>query len=255
MLEATDEQSSNLSTSESMEDSRGIMVEVPDAMMMGNGVVFYRVVSQITRPDGVVSGCCHRRFSEFVLFFRQLKASFSQSNRRHLVSSLPKPPPKQAKVLHDHHSAVFIESRRVSLEQWLRRLLMVPGLSDEPEMVSFLGATGGGLREVSVVFPDPRLGIRLMRPAGRDWEDAGNETDAPRPRAVVADFLATKTGRAGRAQLSGLIGIGDCVSKVQGESVLTISFEEIIERIRVARRPLLLHFLGHPLPVAATPQS
>ena len=126
-------------------------------------------------------------------------------------------------------------------------------------MVAFLGATedGGGLREVSVVFPDQRLGIRLMRPAGREFShsapDESERADdlSPRPRAVVADFLATKTGKAGRAQLSGLIGIGDCVSKVQGESVLTTSFESTIEMIRVARRPLLLHFLGHPLPVAA----
>jgi len=98
--------------------------------MMGNGVVFYRVVSAITGGPagggrGTGAGCCHRRFREFLLFFASLKQAFAQGSRAHLASSLPPPPKKQAKLLHDHHAAGFIEGRRAGLEVWLRRLLMV----------------------------------------------------------------------------------------------------------------------------------
>lgn len=43
----------------------------------------------------------------------------------------------------------------------------------------------------------------------------------------------------------GLIEIGHVVSKVAGESVVTDRYETIVQKLKMAPRPLIVHFIGH----------
>ena len=77
-----------------------------------------------------------KRFSEFVDLDRLVRSAFSNS---HLLSSIPSLPPKQSKLLVKHLDPHFIEGRRIGLETYLRKLLALPRIPQNPDVLQFLG--------------------------------------------------------------------------------------------------------------------
>jgi len=54
--------------------------------------------------------------------------------------------------------------------------------------------------------------------------------------------------------LSGLVAVGDKVSKLNGEDVLgAVAHDVVISMVKAARRPLLIHFVGKSAAAAALP--
>ena len=107
------------------------------------------------------------------------------------------------------------------------QLLFVLGLPVQAEIDS-------KVRETSMIFGPGSLGLTL-----RSQKDGGAS------EAVVADFKPGKDGTYGPAKQSGLIDIGDWVSKIDGESVFESGYDAIVYKLKTADRPVLVHFLGY----------
>lgn len=100
----------------------------------------------------------------------------------------------------------------------------------QPLLLPLLGHLQDAAREVSVMFPpDVPLGLSL-RQSGEFSE--------------VAALKPLPDGRPSPAQLSGLVAVGDKVSKINGEPVLGDSHDVVIAKLKAAPRPLMIHFLG-----------
>lgn len=189
----------------------------------GERVIWYLVETR--RPDGRVVQC-HRRFRDFFGVNEQVRSSFKGS---HLLKSLPRPPARRVTLFADHFSDAFIEERRAGLEKFLRDLQAVPRASTNADLLSFLG-TMESTRETSVLFPAGPLGLTI-RP-DRGW-------------VVVVDFKTLDDGSPGPAEAAGVVSIGDRVSKINGETVLGWTHDQVVEAIKASRRPMMLHFLGY----------
>lgn len=111
----------------------------------------------------------------------------------------------------------FIEERRVKCEGYLRQLLLYPRVATIQEMHDFLGLPGGRLLERSVLFQPGSLGLKLSRQgmgASRVGVAAFNTVKGP-----IEDGGHDVPGPA---EASGLINIGDSLTRVGGEDVTQI---------------------------------
>ena len=61
--------------------------------------------------------------------------------------------------------------------------------------------------------------------------------------SMVVGFKPLEDGRQGPALESGVVQIGDIMSKINGDSVAELSHEQVMMRLRGAR-PMMVHFLG-----------
>ncbi|CAM9679683.1 unnamed protein product [Phaeothamnion confervicola] len=98
----------------------------------GRRVVRFDVLTQA----GGASHSVSRRFSDFDELDCLIRSAF---RGHHLESSLPALPCKQLKLLADHFDQQFIDARRHQLEAYLRRLVAVPHVAVNPDLLDFLG--------------------------------------------------------------------------------------------------------------------
>jgi hypothetical protein len=123
--------------------------------------------------------------------------------------------------------------------------MLYPRIATIQEMHTFLGLSGGRLREMSVLFQPGSLGLKMSRQGmgpSRVGVAAFNKVKGP-PEDGGGDV-------AGPAEASGLISVGDSLTRVAGEDVTQISYDEVIQRIMAAPRPLVLHFTGYEVAIA-----
>jgi len=207
-------------------------VHVPSTEMgvdeHGEKVVWYAIhtVRTLKGGDGPRREVtCHRRFRDFVGVNEQIRSSYKGS---HLLSSLPKPPARGFKMFSDHFSDKFIEDRRTALEEYLRRMAGIPRAFQNQDLLNFIGVMDT-TRETSVLIGDGALGISLGMQG--QW-------------VTLMDFKPVDGGH-GPVQRSRRVAQGDRVSKINGESVLGLDKDDIAGRVRAARRPIMLHFLGY----------
>ena len=268
-------------------DARQIAAEADvriDARIIvaGDGVAWYRLLrrraevpssGRDARPRVVHPVDVHRRFASFHLLYAQLCSAF---RGHHLYASVPTPPPKEIPGLADHTSAAFLNERRIGLETWLRKVLALPGVAGgvNPDVQEFLGLGGPrGVREVSLAFFGPTLGIRLMKPPlpavdPNDPDPAATMAAATTFSAQVVDVSGLETadpypstvgaggGRGGEDRVGDGDGeplptppapanqAGDMITRIGGESALLIGYDAVIAMLRAAPRPLVVHFLG-----------
>lgn len=223
---AVDDDSSVRGSSEKGQD---LKIWIPSAEVTGSGVVWYRIDTKVKSTEMEVA--VHRRFSDFHFLFSSIAVYFKGS---HLYNALPPPPPKGFKLFQDQTDPDFIETRRQQLENFLRRLVVVPRVAELQEVYDLLGIVNSNIRETSMIFGPGPLGLTL-----RSQKDGGAS------EAVVADFKPGKDGTYGPAKQSGLIDIGDCISKVDGESVFESGYDAIVYKLKSSERPVLVHFLGY----------
>lgn len=205
----------------------------------GKRVVYYVVTTK--RPSDGRVNAVHRRYRDFFNMNDAVRSAYKGSQ---LMSSLPAPPARSFSMFVDHFDPAFIEERRSRLELFMRAMEAVPRMRSNPDFLAHLGFDDR-VRETSILFPSGPLGIELHA--------QGEHT------AIRA--FARPTGEAGPAESSGRVGIGDFVSKINGESVLGMPSEVIMAKLRSAGRPLVVHFLGYFLDgtteatVAASPSG
>eukprot|EP00946_MAST-07B_sp_MAST-7B-sp1_P001661 g1661.t1 len=232
------DEATSLSTNTAGKDFK---VWIPRADLTGDDVTWYRIDTK--RLGSGIEVAVHRRFRDFHFLHEQLGTYFKGS---HLYHSLPRPPAKGIKLLQNHSDPGFIEERRVQCEAYVRKLLLFPRVAEIQEMMDFLGLVGAGgkLREMSVIFQAGPLGIKMNR------QGMGVS------RIGVAAFnnaksVDGKTETPGQAEQSGLINIGDNLVKVAGEDVSGMEYDDAIQLIMAAKRPVVLHFTGYEVRVAA----
>jgi len=208
---------------------------VSDPIVSGDRVVWYRVTWASSNPSQSAVDV-HRRYRDFFTLYAQVCSAYRAS---HLYSSVPELPGREV-FSPDQLSPEFIEARRLGLETWLRRLVKLPGVAGglNPDVEEFLGVGGSmGIVETSLVFAPGKLGMRLARPS-QGAAGKGSFT------AQVAAFLQDEGDDVGQAEASGRVRVGDMIVRVNGESAILIDYDAVVELLRTAARPLVVHFLG-----------
>jgi hypothetical protein len=194
----------------------------------GKPVVWFRV--RADREAGSRGGftVVHRRFNNFLALGESVGSSFKGS---HLMAALPPLPPRGIKFLENQSDPAFIEKRRWLLQDYLYKLEQVPRVRENSDFQTFVGLVDD-TREASVIFPvGSQLGLTLVQ--------AGAFTE-------IGAFKPLADGRPSPAlAVPGLLGLGDKVSKVNGEDVLDRPYEVVIAMLKSAPRPLVVHFLGN----------
>lgn len=115
-------------------------VRIPRAHIIGpytssessRGTVLYEINTVLNDKETVV----RRRFSDFDELDCLVRSVFQG---HHLSSNLPPLPSKHMKLLMDHTTSDFVEQRRIDLEVFLRRLINVPHVTCDPDLLEFLG--------------------------------------------------------------------------------------------------------------------
>jgi len=227
---------------------REVTVKISQVIVDGGNVTWYKFQVKLERvfhgTSHVMRFCCHRRFRDFRYVYTQVCSAYRGT---HLLSSIPKPPSRQLKLLEDHFDTEFLETRRVELESWLRRTLLVPRVSCNPDMELFLGMADISMREISIAIESGSLGLRLKKRIGGLVSGSSDRFHETYPQAIVDGYMRGEDNIPGVAEASGLVGIGDVISKVNGESVVNMSYEAIVPLLKHSRKPMIIHFLGSTL--------
>jgi len=72
----------------------------------------------------------------------QVRADFAEQPS--VLTSMPAPPERKAKLLSDHMDETFVEQRRVLLENYLQRMVDNPHVVKNKHFLTFLGVTVDG---------------------------------------------------------------------------------------------------------------
>jgi hypothetical protein len=216
-------------------------------------VVIYNIES-VRSVDGRVARKS-RRFKDFFDLQEDVSSAFVGN---HLSNSLPRLPRRGVKIISDHLDPLFVEGRRMELQSFLRSLVKIPRVSNNPEFLQFIGMldsdstssptkgdtfvrvdagvrdktlTQADFQEYSTTFQEGSLGMTLK------------STTVSFGVAMIDCFNDNDDGSMGQAERNGEVAPGDIVSRVNGVSVTSCSYSEVISQIGKATRPLTLHLL------------
>jgi len=98
----------------------------------GGSVMLYKVVTNTVNAQYTSL----QRFSKFVEIDIKLRNAFKNSPMLKLFPTLPA---KKPKIFVDHSNPEFIEERRLELQQYLTRLIQVPQILENPDLLEWLG--------------------------------------------------------------------------------------------------------------------
>jgi hypothetical protein len=211
--------------------------DIAEHVLAGDRVVWYRVSWQARSADDAQGASpidVHRRYRDFFMLYSQVCSAYRGT---HLYSSVPEVPGREL-FSPDQTNPEFIAARQQGLQVWLRRLVKLPGVAGgrNPDVEEFLGVGGApGICETSLVFGPGKLGMRLARPL----QGGGKGSFS----AQLAAFIPSAQD-PGQAESSGRVRAGDMVVRVAGESAILLDYDAVVEALKVAPRPLVVHFLG-----------
>lgn len=103
-------------------------------------------------------------------------------------------------------------------------------MRQNPDFCAFVGLVDS-VREVSVVFRSPGLGLQLR--------DLG-------PMTEVVGVKPLGDGSPSPAE--GILALGDKISKINGEDVVGTLHDVLVTTLKVIPRPTVIHFLGEARP-------
>jgi hypothetical protein len=195
----------------------------------GNHIAWYYL--SVKRNSDNVATTVHRRFCEFAHLNSQLKQNLKGTP---YIKSLPKFASKMPKFAVDHEEPKFVNNRKQRLSLYVSSLVNLPFVVDMTCTKAFLGLIDQ-VREVSFAFQD-KLGLTLA---------ANKKSDAMSP-AVIQSIQQPDNCEG--------IYCGDCVSRVNGESLTGVTFSETISRITRLPRPIVIHFI-QIVAAAASPSA
>lgn len=207
------------------QDESDLEVKITETCLSNDGTGTDHMITWYTlkakrKSDGFTT-TVHRRFRDFAELHAQVRASFKG---HHLKSSLPDLPEKHFKFVVDHNHSRFVGERKRQLQRYLDTLLQVPHVSSMTAARAFVGLMGH-VREVSMLFHSPTLGLSLI---------PSHRPDTP---AVV--------GFVQNTELCPHLMAGDVVSKINGNPVATLTFQGVVQKIKTHPRPLVLHFVQY----------
>jgi len=186
-----------------------------------NDIVTWFEVESNRAEDSFKNRVC-RRFQDFIELNQQIRAAFKGHV---LFERIPKFPQKHLKLIVDHTTVGFVQTRRAELERYLRQLVQLPYVSEMIPFLTFLGIIGN-VREFSVIFPLPTLGIVL----------------APSASPASTGFSVMVQNCQDDVANHGLL-IGDFISKINGQNVSNTEILKVTDYIRQLPRPIVIHFV------------
>lgn len=122
-------------------DTRQLSDEGDDALTIsipkaGGDPVHFSIKVDLTKNNGEkYTWITLKRYSEFDTFRKVILTAFAKSQ---LAENVPALPEKKFKLLQKHSDPDFVEDRRVGLEIFLRRVLLLPHIQRNPDMKAFL---------------------------------------------------------------------------------------------------------------------
>jgi PX domain len=109
-------------------------ISVPDAKICEMNAVQY--VSYIIELDfgNNQKYLLPKRFSDIAQLDYDIRSAYQHN---HLLGNIPDCPPKYIKLWNDHFAPDFIERRRGDIENYLRKLVTVPKVAENPDFKRF----------------------------------------------------------------------------------------------------------------------
>jgi len=112
-------------------------ITIPQIRMMSDHVLYKVDVMNEHKDPAFNTWTVLKRFAQFVELDEALRASFAHLPE--VLNALPSPPERHSKVIQDHMDDHFVEHRRVLLEHYMQKLMLVTPVLYEPNFLNFLG--------------------------------------------------------------------------------------------------------------------
>eukprot|EP00808_Paulinella_micropora_P016104 g33805.t1 len=112
-------------------------IEVPSTRTMSDHVLYQVDVSNERKPKTYSKWTVLKRFNQFYEMDVAVRAAFE--GKEDILAKLPPPPERQFRLFTDHLHDVFIQQRRVLLENYLQRMAQVEEVVRNKDFLQFLG--------------------------------------------------------------------------------------------------------------------
>jgi hypothetical protein len=126
-----------LAEAELPEDVEVTGVAVPQVRLMSDHVLYQVDVVNSRKRRSFQRWTVLKRFAQFVELDEQLREAFA--HRPDVIDALPLAPEKYSKLLYNHMDDHFVEQRRVVLENYLQKLMLVTPVLYNQQFLTFLG--------------------------------------------------------------------------------------------------------------------
>jgi len=139
---SSDKQESRAEVKESParpDDIEVTSVTIPATRTMSDHVLYQIDVSNSKRRKSFSKWTVLKRFTQFFDMDSLVRAAFAEQPE--ILEKLPPPPERKTKLFNDHMDEVFIEQRRVLLENYLNRMLECEDVARNKDFLLFLGVT------------------------------------------------------------------------------------------------------------------
>ena len=118
-------------------------IQIPQAKVMSDHVLYQIHCSSV--PIESRRSEHHwvslKRYNDFFEMIKNVKHDLS-SRHPDVVASLPAPPQRKSRILHDHTDPAFVEHRRVLLETYLKKLLKISVVANNEHFLKFCAVPG-----------------------------------------------------------------------------------------------------------------
>jgi hypothetical protein len=179
-------------------------IRMPKAIQK-DGATFF-TVEALTEPSREITQTL-KRYSDFEAFNEKICDAYND-NWPQLVKSLPDFPIKRPKLLEDHDSKDFIESRRLLLQAYIVKLLKVPHAADNPHLWKFVGL-------VDYAYYAGQVNERLVHP-----DDRSPSTNTT-PTTSRSSSLTNNNSTSGTSSSSSTSGTPSSVTSASSSSSVT----------------------------------
>jgi len=117
-------------------------VSIPATRTMSDHILYQNDVTNNRKRKTYSKWTVLKRFGQFYDMDTQVRADFAEQPS--VLTSMPAPPERKAKLLSDHMDETFVEQRRVLLENYLQRMVDNPHVVKNKHFLTFLGVTVDG---------------------------------------------------------------------------------------------------------------
>jgi len=112
-------------------------VSIPTSRTMSDHVLYQIDVTNNRKRKTYAKWTVLKRFTQFFDMDTAVRAAFA--DKPEILEMLPPPPERKTKLFNDHMDDVFIEQRRVILDNYLNKMLQCAEVVRNKDFLSFLG--------------------------------------------------------------------------------------------------------------------
>lgn len=126
-----------LAAAELPDDVEVTGVSLPQVRLMSDHVLYQVDVVNVRKRRSFQRWTVLKRFAQFIELDEALREAFA--HRPDVLDALPLTPEKYSKLLYNHLDDHFVEQRRVVLENYLQKLMLVTPVLYNQQFLTFLG--------------------------------------------------------------------------------------------------------------------